>query len=1101
MAWSKRPVLNPGFNKKRWWRRLILRALAIVVIILGVLIVAVVWVGRALPQIAANEISRLTNTRVEAGTFDFHRNASVTIDGFEVRPHRGASFDDETLLRAESVYVKFSLGSVLRLSPRLTEIRVQDFTVDVRHDLDTGQWNIDPLKLRTCSGGGGTPPEIRLERGRLRYGKVAGGKTEIVMSVPIEARFGLGLGPQEGYTFEIKTGRLSGGYGQSMLRGYWRPGELAFAGGLASTDIPSLERAWAVDVAAAQLTYGEDGAYKLDVRINNAHSKHTPEVDAFRALAPQALQQVGPLATLQRFFDRYRPSGTLGRVALTAAGNLARLQESRIQGEILCEDISIRDRRFPYAIDHLNGRIDLNQSTVTVNGLSGRHGDVTLKIQGWTRGYGDERQYQYRATSDSMTLDGDLYAALQPDHKRLWDAFRPTGIIGVDYRMMRTTPTDARRTVAVELKGVDARYRKFTYPLRELTGTLRFDRDSITVSDVVSTVGDRRIALNGEVTRRSSDAPLYYFSIDANNVPLNDTLYESLPPQHRKMCEQFDAVGVADVWARVFSRNDQNEVGPVSFLADVSLDLETFKPALLPFALTDVKAQAAVTPELLDLKRLDGRRDQSELTATGHVRFAAGAAGQQVQLRVSAENVAVDKTLVGMLPESLEKRVAAFHLGGGVDVTVDYRQVDGNAPPDYTVAVDCLANTIAHERFAYPLKGLRGTIQVDRNTITFDTLQGHPAGAPASDATPVVRLDGTLSLKDGSLSGGRLSVAARDIPFAPELVVLMPAAWARVYRDLAPSGPFDLDVHSIDITEVTDDETRVEFDADARFKTCSLTVSGAGSELCGVLRAANVYSTKAGLLAGRMELDAEHFAIRGKALTDLRAEVLFDPNTGRWTAEDFLGDCYDGRVLGDLRVGEVGDGVLRYTVDVAFLRVALEPFLLAGRRGDDAAQSATSGIMDAALTLGSRIGDGSSRLGLCRVDVVDMQVGKVSPLANLLSVLRLSEPTDYTFEQMLINSYLRRDKVLIQEFDMAGRNVAFTGSGTMDLANGQIDLTLTARGQRVAAANPSLLQSLTESLGGAVVRMEVSGPADHPEVETKTLPLIEDSLKILGTPR
>jgi hypothetical protein len=157
--------------------------------------------------------------------------------------------------------------------------------------------------------------------------------------------------------------------------------------------------------------------------------------------------------------------------------------------------------------------------------------------------------------------------------------------------------------------------------------------------------------------------------------------------------------------------------------------------------------------------------------------------------------------------------------------------------------------------------------------------------------------------------------------------------------------------------------------------------------------------------------------------------------------------------------------------------------------------------MDAALTLGSRIGDGSSRLGLCRVDVVDMQVGKVSPLANLLSVLRLSEPTDYTFEQMLSNWYLRRDKVLIQALDMAGRNVAFTGSGTMDLANGQIDLTLTARGQRVAAANPSLLQSLTESLGGAVVRMEVSGPADHPEVETKTLPLIEDSLKILGTPR
>lgn len=71
----------------------------------------------------------------------------------------------------------------------------------------------------------------------------------------------------------------------------------------------------------------------------------------------------------------------------------------------------------------------------------------------------------------------------------------------------------------------------------------------------------------------------------------------------------------------------------------------------------------------------------------------------------------------------------------------------------------------------------------------------------------------------------------------------------------------------------------------------------------------------------------------------------------------------------------------------------------------------------------------------------------------------------------------------------------------MNLPDGDVNLTLTARGRRVAAAQPSILQSLTEGLGGAVVRMEVTGKADDPRVETKTLPVIEDSLKILGTPR
>jgi hypothetical protein len=45
-----------------------------------------------------------------------------------------------------------------------------------------------------------------------------------------------------------------------------------------------------------------------------------------------------------------------------------------------------------------------------------------------------------------------------------------------------------------------------------------------------------------------------------------------------------------------------------------------------------------------------------------------------------------------------------------------------------------------------------------------------------------------------------------------------------------------------------------------------------------------------------------------------------------------------------------------------------------------------------------------------------------------------------------------------------------------------------------------VFQALTEGLGGAVVRMEVTGKASNPLVETKTLPVIEDSLKILGTP-
>jgi len=71
----------------------------------------------------------------------------------------------------------------------------------------------------------------------------------------------------------------------------------------------------------------------------------------------------------------------------------------------------------------------------------------------------------------------------------------------------------------------------------------------------------------------------------------------------------------------------------------------------------------------------------------------------------------------------------------------------------------------------------------------------------------------------------------------------------------------------------------------------------------------------------------------------------------------------------------------------------------------------------------------------------------------------------------------------------------------MSLKNANINLNLTARGRRLVGNEPTFLGSLTESLGRAVVRIEVTGNVNDPKVETKTLPVVKDSLKILGTPR
>ena len=143
---------RPASNRKQRWRRLLRRVL-IAAAIVGVLIVgAAVWLSRSLPGIVAAEFGRLTNTRVETGAFGLRLDGSVSIDGLVIRPRQEEPRYDNTILRAKNVYARFSRRSLASLSPRVAELRIEDFVLDVQLDLDTQRWNVGALQFNRAHG-------------------------------------------------------------------------------------------------------------------------------------------------------------------------------------------------------------------------------------------------------------------------------------------------------------------------------------------------------------------------------------------------------------------------------------------------------------------------------------------------------------------------------------------------------------------------------------------------------------------------------------------------------------------------------------------------------------------------------------------------------------------------------------------------------------------------------------------------------------------------------------------------------------------------------------------------------------------------------------
>jgi len=1118
--------------------------------LLGGLVLAVLlWLflilaGRALCHIAIRQIAELTNTKIEAESIDFHTDGSVFIGNLVISPYKRQSDNDgtppcgnHTILKAEDVYARFSLSSLLLLRPRLKEIDVNDFVFNAQYDLDTGSWNLSALKIMPPKRGPGRMPRVRLKAGTLQYSKISNGQVKVALSVPLDARFEFDEETQEGYSFSMTTATMAGGFGKSYLTGFWKPGSVTVAGGISSVDVPELEMAWIIDVLAAELKYDQTNTFSLKLRMKDLRSKRSPALDKFALVGPAFLEKSPPFVALQRFFNLYRPWGRID-IDLDASGNLNQLNESTLAGKVYCKDVAFCYDRFPYIIEHLVGQIDFAENSVVLNNLSGKHGGAELFFNGWSRDFGPDWKYQIRITSDNIALDNDLYNALSTKRKEFWSIFSPTGLAAIDYRLNRQSQTDKEKTLAVELRGAEAIYRNFPYPLKNLTGKVSFDSDGVIFSDVVSQVNECKITLNGEITTPSTNGSTYDMSIKVNNIPLDATLRATLPDRQRDLYSQFHPAGLADGRIKVLGHGS----APPSFTADLSFKKASLKFDEFPLPISNISANAVFTPDLVTVENFTGHCPHGLVSLTGRIWIGQQRQQSRYRLSLNFQDARLNDDLFSLLPESPRKIISELKPEGKVNLSADLNKESLTDPPDYTITVDCLGNSVTFPQFPYRLKDITGTLTIDENSITLKDMTATPGDSvPVKAETSIIKLNGQITLADNAFTGALLQLWATDIFFDDQLGLALPEEVKPLYDRLSPVGRFDLDFENVRVWPTDDGRKQIDFDGAVILKNCAFKVSDAKTEWDAILKTRGLYRTGDGFSSGQVILFADNLSIQGKSLTNLKADIYYDPNLRNWSTEGLIADCYGGKLTGKFefklppeqlryplswgsRLGsEPGPhsrntvnqspsyfatslqneapltGAGEYLLQVGFDNVDLKRFLSDTKLKETPDNGYTSGKMNGSLGISARIGDSSSRIGIFRLAISDMQAGELSPLAKLLQVLKLTEPWDFAFDQMLVDSYIKHNGLFVSKLDLSGDSLALNGSGFMDLQTRNVDLVLTARGQRLGTADPSILQSLTESLGQAVVRVEVTGDFYDPQVTTRTLPLIKDSLQILGT--
>ena len=985
--------------------------------------------GRALCKIAIDQIAELTNTKITTDSVKFDLNGSVLIKNLVIHPGSESS-DEHAILKAKTVYASFGIPGLVLLRPRITKISVTDFVFNARHDLETDQWNVSALKIMPPKAGSGKIPLVSLKRGNLKYTRVSKVQSKVVVAVPVDAEFSQSQKETDAYEFTVATGQLAR-FAKSTLQGTWKPGRFAISGGISSAQGPELEKKWSINVLAAQWDYDTENNYSLKLAVNNLISEQEFSVESSTLHQISFLKKLNFFAAIQRLLVKYRPAGQVN-IILEACGNLKRLNESKIVGNLDCRDVSVCNTGFPYLIKNLAGSIDFTEKSVILNNLIGRHDDVSITIEGWVRNFGKNLQYQTKIKSSNMVLDNDLYIALNEKHKKLWQDFQPDGIVSFEYNRSKFSPVQNKRSLKVELLNVNAAYRHFYYPLRNMTGTLLFDGDDLTLSNVVSVTKGHKIILNGRIAGTRKEKPDYEIAIQATNVQLDSTFIEALPQKEKDFCARLSNAGTVtfeNINCRVYSSEKSKE--------------------------------------------------------------------PDYQLSLTTNPLQINDKLLGFLPKTIQNLSSSLHPKGKVICSSVLNKTADSQMLNYRIIINCLGIEVNPDYFSYPLKDISGSITITKDSLTLRNICATSAkNVQITTEKPEIKIDGQVTF-GGTFYKSEFQISAHDIFMDERLSIALPKHLGDYYNRFSPSGRLDFNNVKISLSREDVNDKLVEIDGDFGFRDCSFSTFTTATDAELKLKVKAHYKTGNRLSEFKADIENSSLKIGGKLLKPLNATLYYDKNKKTWYITDLLADSYEGKLTASLQVKEAADKSFEYLLQAALDDIDLKQFLEDSEHNSE--NERTTGKAGGSLTVRGQIGDKSIRFGRCRLEITDMKVGKLSPLAKLFHVLKLEKPTDFAFNRIIVDSYIKSDRLLIDKIDLSGRSVAFNGSGWMNLTNKNIDLTLTARSQRHAHDKPDILQSLTEDLGRGVVRMEVAGSLYDPKITTTTLPVIKETFNLLGS--
>lgn len=256
-------------------------------------------------------------------------------------------------------------------------------------------------------------------------------------------------------------------------------------------------------------------------------SPYTLKAEGRRLVFAPQLRSALPLAW-QEEWQKFMPSGEFDVDRLEIAYDGAAWKP---QATIRLLNVGFTHYKFPYRLEHCEGRVELNGDDLTVHVKTASEG-AQVRVAGQFSHPGPAATGYFEVRGDGVRFDEKLFLALNEPSRRVVRSLNPRGTMNVFFRCQTEGPTPGkwRKRLDISLNRCSLRYDQFPYPLDNIRGSIHMDNGVWDFGEGgLEGVNDTgRVACRGRLIPNENGQYEVALSFNAFDVPLDEELRDAL---------------------------------------------------------------------------------------------------------------------------------------------------------------------------------------------------------------------------------------------------------------------------------------------------------------------------------------------------------------------------------------------------------------------------------------------------------------------------------------------------------------------------------------------------------------------------------------------